>query len=266
MSASDSKRRYQNYDFEKDDNWLRYKRSLEIPADVSNEAEILDRLKQKWYKKHIDPNFEIDDDSPHGQPSSQASSFRRNEATMATSHRSMFTSVVSFFGSRDHILLFVICLSDFWLLFHTIRAFLSLDAATVDSCFRRALWGCISSSFVTFFNNAVRTQQPHPNKRLNLLNPNILYLLYCFIFLLGNPLLVVLLPPALHSIFQLVAFVRIMASTSSSSIWRVLLKYGGWFESKQTEIHFWIAYIELMTVFFLIFQTILYAISEVKTF
>lgn len=53
MSVSESKRRFLNYNFEKDENWLKYKRSLEIPSDLPNETEILNRLKQKWYKKNI---------------------------------------------------------------------------------------------------------------------------------------------------------------------------------------------------------------------
>jgi hypothetical protein len=53
MSINESKKRFLNYDFEKDEKWLKYKRSLEIPADLPNETEILNRLKQKWYKKNI---------------------------------------------------------------------------------------------------------------------------------------------------------------------------------------------------------------------
>jgi hypothetical protein len=52
-NISESKKRFQNYDFDKDENWLKYKRSLEIPSDLPNLDEVLQRLKQKWYKKNI---------------------------------------------------------------------------------------------------------------------------------------------------------------------------------------------------------------------
>jgi hypothetical protein len=107
-------------------------------------------------KKFQDPEFEIEADHSGEQTTGSSSTLQQDRVQSTSSHKSFSSTITSFFRSRDSILLFFICLSDCWLLLHTIRAFFSFDAITMNQCFRRALWGCICSSVTTLFNNSLQ--------------------------------------------------------------------------------------------------------------
>ena len=45
------------FNFDADQRWQSYRQRLELPAG-SDEASVLQRMKQKWYKREIDPSFD----------------------------------------------------------------------------------------------------------------------------------------------------------------------------------------------------------------
>jgi len=63
--ASEQEKKFRDYQWDKDPNWLRYIDSITIP-DPAKEEEITARLKLKFYIKNIDPDYEPPAQKPQG--------------------------------------------------------------------------------------------------------------------------------------------------------------------------------------------------------
>eukprot|EP00897_Mesotaenium_endlicherianum_P004515 jgi/Mesen1/4091/ME000214S03271 len=59
MPSSEQLAAYNAYKFTDDARWQAYKLNLTIPPDRGNEAAIIERYKQKYYKQNVDPSFDI---------------------------------------------------------------------------------------------------------------------------------------------------------------------------------------------------------------
>lgn len=69
MASPDRQAAFQAFDFDNNPGWLDYKNNLTIPPG-RNEASVLDRYKQKFYKLHVDPDFEIQKPRSSATPAS----------------------------------------------------------------------------------------------------------------------------------------------------------------------------------------------------
>ncbi|GBG86871.1 hypothetical protein CBR_g42155, partial [Chara braunii] len=58
-NASEKEAAFVAYDFETDERWLTYRTNLTIPPG-RNEAAVIRRYKQKFFRQHIDPDYQID--------------------------------------------------------------------------------------------------------------------------------------------------------------------------------------------------------------
>ncbi len=54
---------FRTFDFDADERWQSYRQKLEFPAG-SDESALLQRMKQKWYKREIDPSFDVGQREP----------------------------------------------------------------------------------------------------------------------------------------------------------------------------------------------------------
>jgi len=73
------KDKFHSYEWEKDPNWVSYISNITIP-DPSKQDEIVAKLKLKFYKKNIDPDYE----PPHPSSSSSSSSSSHNNCILDT--------------------------------------------------------------------------------------------------------------------------------------------------------------------------------------
>ncbi|EFJ48406.1 hypothetical protein VOLCADRAFT_91054 [Volvox carteri f. nagariensis] len=74
---------FKQYDFHNDENWKAYIRSVELPARDAEEAML--RVKARWYKKNIDPNFDLNQVSSGAKAQPQPQSARAFGSGGATS-------------------------------------------------------------------------------------------------------------------------------------------------------------------------------------
>jgi len=61
---------WKRFDFERNREWQEFFKSVEIPTLTQ---EVVDKLKMKWYKRHIDPNFDTTSSGPR-QPNNNTTS------------------------------------------------------------------------------------------------------------------------------------------------------------------------------------------------
>jgi len=66
---------FPSFNFENNPEWMKYKNNL-LSDNIDLSAEQILKLQKKWYKKNIDPNFDIEKEEnprPQTSPSSSAS-------------------------------------------------------------------------------------------------------------------------------------------------------------------------------------------------
>jgi hypothetical protein len=208
------------FNFEADPRWQSYLNSVDILADPTSALQQLQRLKQKWYKKYVDPNFQI-----IGDPSTAAtapnyvnntapaySAVPPSPANPAPGQQPSYWAqlayaFMNYLQQGDNKWYFATFTSFVWSLLHVILFTISFHEESTRRYHSRALWGSMIGCILSIYSivkpggltmeNYMR--QPMAHEFAN-------YLAYCSIFLMAPPILLELLPIAILSVLAIATF------------------------------------------------------------
>jgi len=104
MSKDSKVSQFQNFDFDGNDSWKNYLEGVEISS--ASKDSLISKLKAKWYKKEIDPDFEIEwvtgarpATQPTSNPSRPSSTYTPSSSSSSSSNNRSYGSGSSFGNS-----------------------------------------------------------------------------------------------------------------------------------------------------------------------
>jgi len=186
---------FHNYDWDNDQKWKEYLNNITIP--VGNERQVLEKLKKKYYKREIDPEF--DESAPPPQQPNNTSPSRAHSTSAPTNTAPAQQPQTTGFLSLQNIWL----VAHVYLLFNFIMYIFSSFSSDESSShsYKRALVsgvGAYGAVLLQLF--AVGPYNGSGGVRVK---DNVYYLIYCASFMNAQPSLIPLIPLAIYSFFQI---------------------------------------------------------------
>mmetsp|Transcript_4489 Transcript_4489/g.6944 ORF Transcript_4489/g.6944 Transcript_4489/m.6944 type:complete len:340 (-) Transcript_4489:195-1214(-) len=215
---------FATFDFSKDEGWQRYKRNVFIPPG-KDEAAVLQKLQQKYYKQNIDPSYEIKDvplsssaGSSDSRPSSSAGPQSSPQSNQTHAPRQQSGSAVgafsTMFGQSFTNTLFVII--NLSIVVHSILFLLPFFGPSQSVRFyRKALFGAMALYALVLLqkfglpklSSLRKIFDPMVSRRF-FTDSNAQYLLMSGFFISARPSFLPLVPVATAALFQVAIYVR----------------------------------------------------------
>eukprot|EP01111_Echinosteliopsis_oligospora_P000475 TRINITY_DN1051_c0_g1_i1.p1 TRINITY_DN1051_c0_g1~~TRINITY_DN1051_c0_g1_i1.p1 ORF type:complete len:328 (-),score=65.32 TRINITY_DN1051_c0_g1_i1:32-1015(-) len=199
---------FDTYDWNADSKWKSYLDSITISSD--NEQQAIAKLKRKYYKRHIDPEFddtfpsrsthstssETKPNPPSSSSSSTSSASTNNTTPRTTSNNSSASSSPSSSPYSLFSLTNIWTIAHCYLLVNSILYLVSFSDSSLSAYRRALLSGCVAYGSAIFKIFSVSS-----NTGGTRVKDYVYYLLYCASLLCAQPTLFYLVPLVICSFF-----------------------------------------------------------------
>jgi len=230
---SDKRKAFEEYDFTTDPRWSQYRDNLTFPPN-SNEYSLLAKYKQKFYKRYVDPNFELFDSTEtktntnnnnntntnNTSTSQQSTNTNRNASSPSSSSR--IPTQPAPLGSYVFSIQLLWLVANILVVIHTVIYIFG----NYDAYGRLFLFAGITY-ILSLYKNYGRPRFNQEYLAQIMLDDNFQYLMFC-LFFFGKMLTLAIIPIVTCSFFHVCNYFKQLLQTRVPSIYQ---RYGYIFDS-----------------------------------
>lgn len=223
----ESEKRFREYDFESDEAWKLYKDNIMIPPGA-NETAIINKFKQKYYQRKIDPDYVITESTPSERSanSTNASTTSPPPST-STSNTSAPRSAqappfsIARFASLEGLWFG----ANIFLLVNVISHLLTYGSLTSHECYRRAMLAAAVTYALALYKAVGFPKFSREWAQRAMVNDNSHYLFITFVLANSLPLTLVLIPITIYSFYQTIFYLRNLLQEVGTPFSRTVIGY-----------------------------------------
>jgi len=207
---------YNSYDWENDQRWKEYKNTIEFPL-ANSDFLLLEKIKQRYFKKFIDPNFDASElNSTSTATSASSVNVKPNPANQFDARPQSSRNHSSRLQSQLNFLQRLASLQLIWYLAHQfllINVFLVIIPviSSSDYAFRRVMFSAMIAYGISL-KKSIERNFHWDSRTLSqiMLNDNSHYIFLCLVMFAFSsyPVLLILLPLSLYSTLHVCSFLR----------------------------------------------------------
>jgi len=250
---------FETFNFDSDPRWKEYKTNTDVPH-VSDAEGVEYRLKLRFYKKFIDANYDPykKQEAPSANSSSSTSSNPSNQSARRQSAPP--TSNTQSVRSGMNIMQYV------WLFSHVsvlVNAFFYLVplVGTSEGNYSRAFFSATIANAISLFNAVGVPRFNRETLQRIMMNDSTQYVMLYLLMSTYSPFIIALIPPVVYSFYHICNSVNAntgIIHPSIAGIYRKILepKVRLVLSQEQNSL-MWVTQVEVMTMFAIIFNTII---------